>query len=118
MVDLSLFPTTGQLQQWADEELDEALAGLVGLPVVTLDNIEAALDGKVDSWHYTPAFTDGWATSEEDCEKLRAWEPIRVRIHSGGRNGSPTLVGVTLNVLFPRCTECGTCPCGAACRGV
>ena len=118
MVDCSIFPTAGQLQRWADEELDEALAGLVGLPVVTLENIEAALAGKVREWHYTPAFAEGWATSEEDCEKLRAWEPIQVRIHSRGRNGSHTLHGVTLNVLFPRCTECRNCSCGAACREV
>jgi hypothetical protein len=119
MVDLSLFPTAGQLQQWADEELDNALAALIGLPAVTLENIEEALlRGKVDSWHYTPAWPEGWATSEEDCQKLRTWEPIECRIHSRGRNGSPTLVGVTLKILFPRCTEAGKCPCGAACRRV
>lgn len=116
MVDCSLFANAGQLQQWADEELDEALAGLVGLPVVTLENIESALKGKVKSWTYYPAWADGWYTSEEDCSKLKAWEPIQVRIHSRGLNGSPTLRGVTLTVLFPRCVGAGDCPCGAACR--
>ncbi len=116
MADLSLFPTTSQLQCWADEELDTALAEIQKLPLTTLEAIEEALKGKVDGWSYSPAWPEGWCTSEEDCAHLRAWEPIEVRIHSRGWNGSPTLRGVSLKVLFPRCTEAGTCPCGAACR--
>ncbi|MCK9570834.1 hypothetical protein M0R72_17930 [Candidatus Pacearchaeota archaeon] len=117
-MDLSLFATAGQLQQWADEELDSALAEIQKQPLTTLDAIEEALAGKVDSWTYHPAWPEGWATSEEDCAHLMAWEPVECRIHSRGRNGSPTMAGVTLRVLFPRCTEAGKCPCGAACREV
>ncbi|MFA5409476.1 MAG: hypothetical protein WC343_11950 [Bacilli bacterium] len=115
MVDCSMFATAGQLQQWAGEELDAALAHLQG-KVCTLEAVEEALRGKVESWNYYPAWPEGWATSEEDCAHLRAWEPIEVRIHSRGLNGSPTLGGVSLQILFPRCTEAGKCPCGSACR--
>ena len=118
MVECSLFATASQLQKWADEELYTALAVLQKQPLTTLTAIEEALACKVENWTYVPAWLDGWATSEEDCAKLMAWEPIECRIHSRSKNGSPTLVGVTLKVLFPRCREIGNCPCKTACRKV
>lgn len=115
MVNLSRFATAGQLQQWAGEELDAALGHLQG-KVCTLEAVDEALRGKVDSWNYVSAWPEGWATSEEDCVRLRAWLPIEVRIHARSKNGATTLGGVSLQILFPRCTEAGKCPCGDDCR--
>ena len=118
MADCSTFPTASQLASWTDDALLAALAPLKRHPFTTLDAIEEALAGKVESWHYTPAWHDGWITTEEDCARLKAWEPIEVRIHCRGMNGSPSFLGESLMVLFARCEKEGECPCGAACRMV
>jgi hypothetical protein len=115
MVDCSLFPTSSQLAAQTDASLSDALAPLRKYPFTTLEAIEEALSEKVESWSYAPAFCDGWATNDQDCEKLRAWVPIEVRIHCRGRNGSPSFLGECLMVLFAKCKESGECPCGAAC---
>ena len=117
MVDCSLFPTASELAARADEVLYAALVEIQKQPLTTIDAIDGALRGKVDSWTYYPAWTEGWCTEESDCIRLRNWEPIECRIHARWA-GVPTFQGVTLKILFSRCAEAGECPCGAACREV
>lgn len=117
MVDLSLFPTASELARYVDEDLEAALKTISEQPLTTLEAIEEALNGKVESWTYYPAWTEGWCTEEDDCKRLREWEPIECRIHARGLSGALSFLGVSLKILFPRCTDAGKCPCGAACRG-
>ena len=116
MIDYRDFPTASELAAQVDRILGQAL---VGMPEpTTQEAIDEALKGKVKEWHFTPSFCDGWATSEEDCVRLKAWEPVECMISARGRSGALSFLGVHLKVLFPRCTEAGDCPCKAACREV
>ncbi len=85
------FPTASELQQKADRDLAAALAPLEG--VVTLEDIDAALRGKVAEWWYLPA----WPGDEEPP----AGTPADTRIQARGLNGAVTMRGVRLRVLFP-----------------
>ncbi len=86
------FPTASELQQQADCELAAALSSLEG--PVTLEEVDAALQGKVAEWWYLPA----WPGDEEPP----AGTPADTRIQARGLNGAITLCGVRLSVIFQK----------------
>lgn len=86
------FPTASELQQQADRELAAALSSLEG--PVTLEEVDAALQGKVAEWWYLPA----WPGDEEPP----AGTPADTRIQARGLNGAITLCGVRLSVIFQK----------------
>ncbi len=86
------FPTASELQQKADRDLAAALSSLEG--PVTLEEVDAALQGKVAEWWYLPA----WPGDEEPP----AGTPADTRIQARGLNGAITLCGVRLSVIFQK----------------